>query len=391
MSGGGGTTTTVQSNQPPSYAAPYLTQIAKDAYATYRPATTPGAPATGTSSPQVSYDPAHASASPVVGTGANAFGGTGQYGSPSPISSPQFGGTPGGTSSGNGPAFPANGQTPGAGLFAPYQGSTVVPWDPRTQQSLDQQQQIANGSQPLINATMGGILGNLSNNGINATAMPGIQGLQGYASGQYLNGGSPEFQKALDFQTQQTADDVNRQFSGMGRYGSGDHAGVLASQIGNLRNNAMAQELAREQALQQSAAGQLISAGQGGNANMLQAAALAPTADQFQYAPAERLAQIGSAYEQQAGNNLQDTIEKYYGNQQAPLQNLQFLSDMINGVSRNYGTSSTTSPKATTGIASGILGGALAGGSIGSGIPVVGTGLGALGGGLLGGLGSVFR
>lgn len=274
--------------------------------------------------------------------------------------------------------------------FTPYSGSTVVPFDQRTTQSLNQQQAIANGPQPLIGATQQGILGNLQNNGINPTAQAGIDGLQGYARGDYINGGSPQFNRALDFQSQQTADDVNRQFSGMGRYGSGDHAGVLASQIGNQRDNAMQQEIARQQGLQQSAAGQLIGAGQGGNANMLQAAALAPTADQMQYAPSERLAQIGSQYEDLAGRNMQDTLEKYQGNQQAPLQNLQAYSDFLNGVSRNYGTTTQVAPKANTGIAGGILGGALTGGKIGSGIPGLGSGFGALGGGILGGFGSMF-
>lgn len=274
--------------------------------------------------------------------------------------------------------------------FNPFPNSTVVPYDHRTIRSLNNQEGLATGSNPLVGATTGAVQGILAGNGVNQVAQPGIGALTGYASGQNVNGGSQPFQKALDYQSQKTADDVNAQFSVAGRYGSGAHTGVLTDRIGQLRNSAMAGEIARQEGLQQQAAGALISAGQGGNANLLQGAALAPTADQFRYSGDERLAQIGSQYEDLAARNLQDQIERWQANQQAPLANLGAYADFINGVSRGYGTSSTVAPKQNTSLAGGILGGALAGGSIGSGIPVVGTGFGALGGGILGGLGSLF-
>lgn len=267
--------------------------------------------------------------------------------------------------------------------FNPFPGSTVVPYDQRTLTSLNNQEATARGPNPLVGAMQGGILGAMGNNGINPTAQAGIDGLKGYASGQYVNGGSPEFQKALDFQSQKTADAVNAQFAQAGRFGSGYHGGNLATEIGNMRNNAMAGEIARQQGLQQQAAGALISAGQGGNANMLQGAALAPTADQFRYAGDERLAAIGSQYEDLNARTLQDQIEKWQANQQAPLANLGAYSDFINGVSRGYGTNSTTAPK-TGSTAQGILGGAIGGGTVGSAFGPVGTGIGALGGGILG-------
>jgi hypothetical protein len=274
--------------------------------------------------------------------------------------------------------------------FNPFPGSTVVPYDQRTIQSLNNQQALATGANPLVGATTGAVQGVLGGGGINSVAQPGINALTQYASGQNVNGGSQAFQQALDYQSGRTADDVNRQFSGMGRYGSGAHAGVLADRIGEMRNSAMAGEIARQEGQQLQAAGALGGLGQGANANLLQGAALAPTADQFRYSGDERLAQIGSQYEDLAARNMQDQIERYYATQQAPLANLGAYSDFVSGVSRGYGTQTQVSPKQNTSLAGGILGGALGGASIGSGIPLIGTGLGALGGGILGALGSRF-
>lgn len=76
-----------------------------------------------------------------------------------------------------------------------------------------------------------------------------------YASGEYVDGGSPAFLAAQDYQAGRMTDDVNRTFSGLGRYGSGAHTGVLADSIGNFRNQGLANEIARQQGQQMQAAG----------------------------------------------------------------------------------------------------------------------------------------
>lgn len=78
-----------------------------------------------------------------------------------------------------------------------------------------------------------------------------------YASGQNITGGSPQFLAAQDYQAGQLANDVNRTFSGLGRYGSGAHAGVLADSIGNFRNQGLASEIGRQQGMQLQSAGML--------------------------------------------------------------------------------------------------------------------------------------
>lgn len=119
------------------------------------------------------------------------------------------------------------------------------------------------GAMPGINQAMAstaGALGSIPGAYAPIMAQAGQPGaastyLQDTASGANINGGSPQFNAALNYQSGQLADDVNRGFSGMGRYGSGAHAGVLGDTVGNFRNQAMSGEIARQQQLQQTAAG----------------------------------------------------------------------------------------------------------------------------------------
>lgn len=95
--------------------------------------------------------------------------------------------------------------------------------------------------------------------------------LSPYARGDFINGGSPQFLAAQDYQAGRLADDVNRTFSGMGRYGSGAHAGVLADSIGNFRNQGLASEIGRQQGYQLQSAGMLAGEQQANQANALNA------------------------------------------------------------------------------------------------------------------------
>lgn len=53
------------------------------------------------------------------------------------------------------------------------------------------------------------------------------------AAGDYLSNESPDLARVLGTMNQETADGVNGQFSGAGRYGSDYHATALARQIGD--------------------------------------------------------------------------------------------------------------------------------------------------------------
>jgi len=72
--------------------------------------------------------------------------------------------------------------------------------------------------------------------------------------GKYLGKGNPYLENTLQDINQSTADGVNSQFSGAGRYGSGMHAKVLADRIGQNENNLRFGNYATERGYQDDAA-----------------------------------------------------------------------------------------------------------------------------------------
>lgn len=297
--------------------------------------------------------------------------------------------------------------------FNPYPGSTVAPFSGQTNQALQGMQTIAGQGDPTgqaayqnarrviqsggmspqqwqaLNGTFGVATGqnSIGTGGqygdiYNSASAPGaIEGnLAGYARGDYVNGGSPAFNAALDVQAGKTADDVNRGYSLGGRYGSAAHANAVTGAVGDLRTSAMANEIAREQGLQLQAAGmlsgeqanrygtQLAATGgqtgvQGQNiANLMGAGAgfnnavdqgqrlagtysgLAPQLYDQQFAPSKMLGQVGSAYDAQNQAQLSDIVNRYSQAQQAPWNRLSALGNIALGAGGlgSSGTSTTT-------------------------------------------------
>jgi len=72
--------------------------------------------------------------------------------------------------------------------------------------------------------------------------------------GKFLGEGNPYLEDTLSDINQSTADGVNSQFSGAGRYGSGMHAKVLADRIGQNENNLRFGNYATERGMQNDAA-----------------------------------------------------------------------------------------------------------------------------------------
>lgn len=332
--------------------------------------------------------------------------------------------------------------------FKPYPDATYVPFSTQTQGALTNIEALAGQGNPLATAAKSTAQNVLGSGGMSpwqqgalgqtydvATGARSIgtegdyrgilndagapravsQYLTPYARGDFVTGGSPEFQAALDTQARKTGEDVNRSFSSAGRYGSGSHAGVLTDRIGDLRTRAVADQLSREQGMQMQAAG-LLSGEQGqdisNRAGILNAitqgraadianatgagqaifgagdtaatqaaryAALAPQIYQDQFAPAERLASVGSAYEGLSAQQLQDAISRWNAEQQDPWQRLAQYSALAGGAGQLGGTSSQTAQMPRNYASP--LGGALSGALMGSVFPGVGT----LAGGLLGG------
>jgi hypothetical protein len=295
-----------------------------------------------------------------------------------------------------------------------YQNSTVTPFSSQTTEALGMAEQIARNNQlnPQaydyasnimqtggVNPLTSGAIGNMSNiaNGTNQiTTGANYQNL--------LNGiqnGNPYFQQALDTQANRTADNVNAQFSQAGRYGSGAHAGTLAREIGNSRNQAMSQQYNQDIASQMQGIQGLTST-QGANianqgntsqsiANLYQNAqdyglrtALAtPGLQMSQYNDAAQLANVGSQYEANSQAQLQDQINRWNSEQMSPWNRLNLYSNAVNGVSQG-GTSTTLTQLPQQSFGQRIIGGASAGGALGSMAGVGGGLLGAGIGGLMG-------
>lgn len=183
------------------------------------------------------------------------------------------------------------------------------------------------------------------------------------ASGGYLNG-NPYLDSVLSKSSQDTADQVNAQFSGAGRYGSGAHTGVLAREIGGLNQQARLGEYDKERGYQVNAAGSL-------NGQGLQSAALSPTADSAD--AQQQMLQI------QAGQ-MQDQMAQ--AQRQAPIAGLNWQTGVTAPIAGLGGTANgTTTTSQSPNIASMVLGGGMMAAGALSGNPgMAAGGLGQLGG-----------
>jgi hypothetical protein len=235
-------------------------------------------------------------------------------------------------------------QKAGTGFNAPN-FQTWSPYGAETKASLAGIQGIANQGNPLAGQSMGAISGILSgdiNNKYNQL---------------FSQAGNPYFEQAVQGQSDKIANDVQRQFGGMGRIGSAADTGALTQQIGDFRSQALSNQWNQNIANQR---GILGDQGQ----MQLGAVAAAPGAYQQQYLPAERMAQVGAAWDDQKQRALQSRIDKYNTNQQAPLNRLQFYNQQIGatgGNSPGFAQQKVAAPINWPGI---ISGGVLAGASV---------------------------
>lgn len=230
--------------------------------------------------------------------------------------------------------------------FDYYPGSTVTPMSSQSQAGLQGMEAYASQPNSLLGNMSGftsGVLAGQGNNPTTSAALgaytrmaQGDPSLQAYARGDYLDGGSPAFQQALDYQSGKIGNQVNQLSAGMGRYGSAAHAKGVVDSVGNFRNNAMQQELAREQGLQMQAQGQLAQQQGAGAAGILgsqfQAAGMAPQVYQAGMLPFQTMGQVGSAYEDKSNQYLRDAIARFQSNQQQPFQQLAAYQGAINGL-----------------------------------------------------------
>jgi len=266
----------------------------------------------------------------------------------------------------------------------------------------------------------------------NMAGMQGLSALGQTANGSMLNSNpylDQMFGSASQQLTNQYQNTVNpsiaAMFGGAGRTGSeaefgalGDAAGQYGQALSGLASNIYGNNYANERTNQLNAANSLTNLYQSGQNNQLQAGnalsqaglgginalgglygdvsadqaragAFAPSASQLDWNNIQQLMGAGNTIQGQAGNILQDAMNRYNFGQQAPQQALQNYAQLIYGLPGSYGVQNTQggAGSPTSGAIGGGLAGAAAGAYLGSVVPGIGTAIGALGGGLLGAFG----
>lgn len=182
------------------------------------------------------------------------------------------------------------------------------------------------GSKPNVT---GGVAQNVAYGGA-AGYNVGLGTLANTAAGGNLYG-NPYLDSMLDQQGQRTADIVNRQLSGAGRFGSNfATADLLGRSIGEQQLQGRYQNYNDERGRQQQSANTLYAGGQ-------QAIGAANAADQSSLGQLAALGQAGQIQDAQA-----------QGERQAALQGLQFQNSIISPLGAQYATNHSSGSSTTT-------------------------------------------
>jgi hypothetical protein len=199
------------------------------------------------------------------------------------------------------------------------------------------------------------------------------------ANGSYLKSGNPYFNDALQGQLDSTASQVQSQFSGAGRYGSGANTGVLTNSLGNIRSGALRDQFNADTSNMLAANSQMDAGRFGGIDRSLAASsqldssrnagldrALTATGamgaqdqQQFQNAltGAGATLQAGGLLDKQGQALQNDAVSQWYAQDNAPWTRLGLLQQAAAGSAGDYGTqkghSSSSNPLGAMG---GLLG-----------------------------------
>jgi len=218
--------------------------------------------------------------------------------------------------------------------------------------------------------------------GLDALDPNALGALQGTASGQNLFGGQG-FNEAVDASLRYSTPAINQSFGGAGRTGSAYHARAL----GDAASNAFAGQYGQERQNQLGAANSLGSYGMQGVGQQQQAAGMMPGLQQAQYLPAQMRMGAGA---QQYGlfdqPGAQENVQRWQQNQMSPWLAAQQFGNFANaagsgGQMQTGGGGGGGGGGNRLGSAAG---GAMTGAAMGSVVPGIGTGFGALIGGGLG-------
>lgn len=187
------------------------------------------------------------------------------------------------------------------------------------------------------------------------------QNLSGLASGQ----DNPYFERALSGQLDKTASQVQSQFSGAGRYGSGANVGALTNSLGDIRSTALSNQWNQNIQNQLAATGQMDASRQAGLGLGLSATNAMGAQDQQQFQNALTGAgaqlQAGGLLDAQSQKQLSDVVNQFYAKDNQDWTRLGMLQAAASGAAGPYGTqtgqSSTSNPLGALGAIGGLFGG----------------------------------
>lgn len=220
--------------------------------------------------------------------------------------------------------------------------------------------QSASEAQKLYNSGSGGnVYQGDTTAGLGSTTQSGISGIQNtvsglptstssatnladVANGSYLKSGNPYFESALSGQLQSTADQVQSQFSGSGRYGSGANTNVLTNSLGNIRATALSNQYNQDAQNMLTANGQIDSA----NSNL------------YQNQLAGNQAVVGAGQLQDAAKQaeLDAAQSKFLAEDNQDWTRLGLLQAAASGSAGNYGSQSQVQSGGSNGLLSAIGG-----------------------------------
>lgn len=218
-----------------------------------------------------------------------------------------------------------------------YPGETIAPFSQSTQQAMDLTRQRALNGSPVTRGAQGLLSDTLSGSFLN--------------SNPYLDA---TFNKAANAVTGK----VNSAFNGAGGFGANSsNQQSLARELGNVATDIYGGNYQNERNLQQQAMG------------------YAPALANQDYTDLNALLGVGQSQDTQNQNLINEGINKFNLNQQAPAANIQNYIDLLNGTGGKYGSSSSTQPLYSNPAAGG-LGGALGGAQLAGLLGFGGTGMG---------------
>jgi hypothetical protein len=263
-----------------------------------------------------------------------------------------------------------------------FPGQTYVSPSQATTDAIAQQEALARQQSPVLQQAQqafGTALGQ-----VGQTAAGGFLNANPYQA-QMMQAATRPLEQAF---SQQVLPGISSLFSKSGRLGSGAMERALGTAtegygraLGDITSNIAGTQFQQERGLQQQA--------------QLAQAALAQSAPAIygqQFLPSQTLGEVGAQQEAISSLPLQEQLARFQFGQQLPYQQLQgFLSSVYGSPMGGFGSQTTQTPL-TTNRTTGALAGGLAGGLAGYGInqafnlgsPYLSSGIGAIGGGLLG-------